>query len=58
MPKSLNEESMQIDLRILNSFLYKLEKIDWSIQGEMKYLKGVSGSKTLAKELLSLLNKE
>ncbi|MBT2259918.1 hypothetical protein ACTHOS_10135 [Bacillus safensis] len=58
MPKSLNNESMQIDLKILNSFLYKLEKIDWSVQGEMKYLKGVSGSKTLAKELLSLLDEK
>ncbi|WFO49274.1 DGQHR domain-containing protein [Bacillus pumilus] len=56
LPKSLNNESMQIDLKILNSFLYKLEKIDWSVQGEMKYLKGVSGSKTLAKELLSLMD--
>lgn len=36
--------------------LANLKDIDWSSSGDLKYLKGVSGSKMLAGDIMSCLN--
>ncbi|MEH7741599.1 DGQHR domain-containing protein [Bacillus subtilis] len=54
--KCLIEESNQVDNFKLNKYLTKIKTVNWSNQGEMKYLKGVSGSKILAKDLEAQIN--
>ncbi|AIX08016.1 MULTISPECIES: DGQHR domain-containing protein [Bacillus] len=54
--KCMIEESNQVDSSKLNKYLTRINKVNWSNQGEMKYLKGLSGSKTLAKDLEVQMN--
>ncbi|OBA06003.1 hypothetical protein A9P44_03530 [Paenibacillus polymyxa] len=50
-----NEKRNQIDIQKVLKSINKLTVIDWSIEGPLKYLKGLSGSKSLATDLRTLL---
>lgn len=52
------ENSTQIDHQEFIKSVKRLKKIDWSIDGPIKYLKGISSSKTLASELFGIMNLE
>ncbi|NHC43440.1 hypothetical protein G6549_26690, partial [Bacillus sp. MM2020_1] len=67
---SLNALAIAGNIVINNNFLYKsqqpdsskvlsildnLKQIDWSASGDLKYLKGVRGSKMLAQDILNCL---
>ncbi|NUU75386.1 DGQHR domain-containing protein [Paenibacillus xylanilyticus] len=52
------ENSTQIDHQEFIKSVKRLKKIDWSIYGPFKYLKGISSSKTLAIELFDIMNLE
>ncbi|WP_156510118.1 hypothetical protein [Paenibacillus macquariensis] len=45
------EGKKRIDLSTLPKIIRKMT-VDWSAQGSLKYLKGMSGSKTLASDLI------
>lgn len=47
----------QPDSTKILSKLINLKEIDWSAQGDLKYLKGASGSKVLAADILNCFNK-
>lgn len=49
------EKSQQPDAVKLASMLSNLDKIDWSSIGDLKYLKGMAGSKMLAADILNCL---
>lgn len=48
--------SQQINSTRLLPLLESLRQIDWSTNGDLKYLKGVSGSKLLAQDILNCLD--
>lgn len=48
---SVSEDGKNINYTKFLRSLKKLKGIDWSSDGSMKYLKGISGSKTLAQDL-------
>lgn len=48
-------KSQQINSTRLLPLLENLRQIDWSTNGDLKYLKGVSGSKLLAQDILNCL---
>jgi len=50
LPKSQQPDSKKI-LTILNN----LNQIDWSNNGDLKYLKGISGSKLLSRDIMNCL---
>ena len=58
--KLINEnflnKSMQPDSIKISKLLENLKEIDWSSNGDLKYLKGVAGSKMLADDILNCLN--
>ncbi|GJM72659.1 hypothetical protein HMSSN036_48750 [Paenibacillus macerans] len=45
-------ESMKVDYKLIPKRVGKLRDINWSVDGPLKYIKGISGSKTLAIELI------
>lgn len=49
-------KSQQINSTRLLPLLENLKQIDWSTNGDLKYLKGVSGSKLLAQDILNCLD--
>ncbi|MBN3544096.1 DGQHR domain-containing protein, partial [Fictibacillus barbaricus] len=49
--KHFDKDSNNIDINQMTKTLYKIKNVDWSAEGSMKYLKGITGSRTLAKEL-------
>ncbi|MEI4769873.1 DGQHR domain-containing protein [Psychrobacillus sp. FJAT-51614] len=49
-------KSQQINSTRILPLLENLRQIDWSTNGDLKYLKGVSGSKLLAQDILNCLN--
>ncbi len=54
--RSLNSEKMKsIDSQGLAKAVKRLKKIDWSVDGPFKYLKGISGSKTLSLDLYDMM---
>ncbi|MBT2766020.1 DGQHR domain-containing protein [Paenibacillus sp. ISL-20] len=52
---SRKENSKHIDYDKFTRSVKQLRKIDWSTEGPLKYLKGISGSKTLAVELFDMM---
>ncbi|CAN7201658.1 DGQHR domain-containing protein [Paenibacillus sp. LjRoot153] len=56
--KCVSEEKNQIDYKRMASYVKKLKAIDWSSYGPFKYIKGISGSRTLAAELVSQMLSE
>ncbi|KJD40538.1 hypothetical protein QD46_07780 [Paenibacillus polymyxa] len=52
------ENQKYIDHQAYTKYLKRLRGINWSVDGPFKYLKGISGSKTLAVELFELMNIE
>lgn len=48
-------EHKRIDYNIINKHIKKLQKMDWSSDGSLKYLKGMSGSKSLALDLVDMM---
>ncbi|AZB43793.1 DGQHR domain-containing protein [Bacillus sp. FJAT-42376] len=55
IPKYIKNTNKTIDIEGLKDSLEQIKDVDWSIDGELKYIKGISGSKTLANDLLSRL---
>lgn len=49
-------KSKQPNSEIILKLLENLKQIDWSSNGDLKYLKGVSGSKILKQDILNCLN--
>ncbi|MWC31364.1 DGQHR domain-containing protein [Paenibacillus sp. MMS18-CY102] len=49
------ENKRNIDYERLQKSIKKLAKVDWSINGPLKYIKGLSGSKSLATDLIELM---
>lgn len=48
--KCISQNTKQIDLSAINNFVRRLS-MDWSANGPLKYLKGMSGSKSLSIDL-------
>jgi DNA sulfur modification protein DndB len=55
MAVCVSEEKKSIDYSHITKCVKKLKKIDWSTEGSLKYLKGISGSRILAPELASIM---
>ncbi|MGF9917711.1 DGQHR domain-containing protein [Paenibacillus ehimensis] len=53
--KVVSEDTKQIDYNRILKYVKKLRKFDWSSTGILKYIKGLSGSKTLASDLMSYM---
>ncbi len=51
LSKCTTDSKRQFDYNSLMKAVKKLNKIDWSVNGTLKYLKGMSGSKSLAIDL-------
>ncbi|WCR26617.1 hypothetical protein L3476_25930 [Paenibacillus thiaminolyticus] len=49
------EKAQQPDSVKIAKLLLKLSEIDWSINGDLKYLKGAAGAKILASDILNCL---
>ncbi|MGE7271990.1 DGQHR domain-containing protein [Brevibacillus panacihumi] len=52
LKRILSDNKNQIDYSTVNKAVNRITKIDWSVAGPLKYLKGISGSKTLASDLV------
>jgi DNA sulfur modification protein DndB len=52
--KIANVDKKNIDYQKIPKYLEKIVSIDWSSNGPLKYIKGLSGSKALAIDLVSL----
>ncbi|WP_290415814.1 hypothetical protein [Paenibacillus polymyxa] len=50
------ENSTHVDYQAFMKSIRKLKRIDWSAEGPFKYLKGISGSKTLAIGLYDVMS--
>ncbi|MEK5377584.1 DGQHR domain-containing protein [Paenibacillus sp. FSL P2-0173] len=48
-------ESKKFDIKLISKHTKKLATIDWSTDGSLKYVKGLSGSRTLAEELEEIM---
>lgn len=55
LDKCFLKDSMNIDNRVMKDYLSKIGKIDWSVNGPMRYLKGISGSRSLAEDIMDQL---
>jgi DNA sulfur modification protein DndB len=53
--KCLHETKKQIDLSHIPRSVKRLDKMDWSANGPLKYLKGLNGSKTLSIDLKDIM---
>lgn len=54
--KSLNETKKHIDIKIIKQYIAKLKtNVEWSVDGRLKYVKGMSGSKQLSGELKEIM---
>ncbi|CAG7610954.1 hypothetical protein PAESOLCIP111_01312 [Paenibacillus solanacearum] len=53
--KSKHETRKQIDFQSVQKSINKLKSLDWSVNGPLRYLKGLNGSKSLANDLRSIL---
>ncbi|MGG4443734.1 DGQHR domain-containing protein [Brevibacillus fortis] len=54
--KSLSENKRHIDIKLLRRYVVNLKlQVDWSTDGRLKYVKGMSGSKQLANELKEIM---
>lgn len=54
--KSLSDNKKHVDIKSIKHFVGKLKtKVDWSIDGRLKYVKGMNGSKQLAVEFREIM---
>jgi DNA sulfur modification protein DndB len=53
--KIVNIEKKHIDYSQINKHIQRIKGLEWSSNGPFKYIKGLSGSKTLAIDLTSLM---
>jgi DNA sulfur modification protein DndB len=53
--KVVNVEKKHIDYGQINKHIQRIKGLEWSSNGPFKYIKGLSGSKTLAIDLTSLM---
>ncbi|GIP55312.1 DGQHR domain-containing protein [Paenibacillus vini] len=53
--KAKHENSKQINQQVVLKGLNGLKKVDWSVNGPLKYLKGLNGSKSLSTDLRDLM---
>ncbi|KRF22525.1 DGQHR domain-containing protein [Paenibacillus sp. Soil787] len=51
-------DKKQIDYIRITKYVKKIKKFDWSSNGNLKYIKGFSGSKTLASDLIAQMMPE
>ncbi|MDQ0888741.1 DNA sulfur modification protein DndB [Paenibacillus sp. V4I9] len=56
LAKCTTEGKKQFDYAGINRGVKKLSGIDWSVQGPLKYIKGLNGSKSLANDLKELIS--
>jgi DNA sulfur modification protein DndB len=49
--RCVSEDKKHIDYAAIEKAVKKIKKFDWSVSGRLKYIKGLSGSKTLAADL-------
>ncbi|WP_249599584.1 hypothetical protein [Peribacillus frigoritolerans] len=55
--ENYNFSSNQLNITVISRSLTNIQSIDWSSEGSLKYLKGVSGSNFLATDLVTSLKK-
>ncbi|QMV44730.1 DGQHR domain-containing protein [Cohnella cholangitidis] len=48
-------ENKKSDYNSMTRAIFQLKKVDWGSNGHLRYLKGLSGSKTLASELTNIM---
>ncbi|MCP1136289.1 DGQHR domain-containing protein [Paenibacillus polysaccharolyticus] len=51
--QSVNRQKGKSDYSFIEKSVRKMKNIEWSAEGPLKYLKGISGSKMLAQDLIS-----
>ncbi|MDQ0899952.1 DGQHR domain-containing protein [Paenibacillus sp. V4I7] len=51
--KVVSTDKKQIDYTSILKYVKRLKKFDWSSNGVLRYIKGLSGSKTLASDLIA-----
>jgi DNA sulfur modification protein DndB len=55
---AVNSEKKHIDYNKITRRIKKMQKVDWSTTGALKYIKGINGSKALASDLKVYLLEE
>ncbi|GLX71424.1 DGQHR domain-containing protein [Paenibacillus glycanilyticus] len=50
--KAVGDQKQQIDYSFIMKCVKKLRSVDWSAAGPLRYIKGMSGSRTLANDLI------
>jgi DNA sulfur modification protein DndB len=58
LKKCFSRENKTLDKRLMARYLKRISKVDWSVNGSMKYLIGKSGSKTLSEDLINQMKLE
>ncbi|WP_339293435.1 DGQHR domain-containing protein [Paenibacillus sp. FSL W8-0187] len=56
LSKQITKSKKRVDYSVLIKSVSKLKQIDWSSNGPLRYLKGLSGSKTLSLEITELMS--
>lgn len=55
LSKQMSGSKRKIDYALLTKSVSKLKQIDWSSNGPLRFIKGLSGSRALAEELIELM---
>ncbi|MGC6589680.1 DGQHR domain-containing protein [Paenibacillus sp. Dod16] len=55
LENAVGNKRKQIDYKLIEKNVKKIKNIDWSTEGALKYIKAMSGSKTLASDLMNQL---
>ncbi|WP_260357905.1 hypothetical protein [Peribacillus frigoritolerans] len=58
IPSNYNFVSNQLNIKEVNKRMSSIKIFDWSSEGTLKYLKGASGSKLLAEDIIASVKKE
>ncbi|GMX61148.1 hypothetical protein Elgi_74720 [Paenibacillus elgii] len=51
LDRAVHNQNKRFDNALIEKAVKKLKKVDWSVNGPLKYLKGLPGSRSLAEEL-------
>ncbi|AZV59281.1 hypothetical protein DOZ91_00690 [Peribacillus frigoritolerans] len=57
IPSNYNFVSNQLNIKEVNKRMNSIKIFDWSSEGTLKYLKGASGSKLLAEDIIASVEK-
>ncbi|MED3912555.1 hypothetical protein [Peribacillus simplex] len=57
IPSNYNFVSNQLNIKEVNKRMSSIKIFDWSSEGTLKYLKGASGSKLLAEDIIASVEK-